>query len=80
LILADNTRYPQHGRPQSLDRAVNPNTGTIAVQGTFPNPPGSLDILRFDPEALAMAQPADPRTILHVMKETTVGLPTNTVQ
>jgi membrane fusion protein (multidrug efflux system) len=46
LILADNTRYPQHGRPQSLDRAVNPNTGTIAVQGTFPNPPGSLDILR----------------------------------
>jgi len=46
LILADNTPYPQHGRPQSLDRAVNPNTGTIAVQGTFPNPPGSLDILR----------------------------------
>ena len=34
----------------------------------------------FDPEALAMAQPADPRTMLHAMKETTVGLPTNTVQ
>ncbi len=46
LILADNTRYPFTGRPQSLDRAVNPNTGTIAVLGTFPNPPGSLEILR----------------------------------
>ncbi len=46
LILADNALYPQRGRPQSLDRAVNPNTGTIAVQGTFPNPPGSLQILR----------------------------------
>jgi membrane fusion protein (multidrug efflux system) len=46
LILADNTVYPFKGRPQALDRAVDPKTGTIAVQGLFPNPPGSLEILR----------------------------------
>ena len=46
LILADGTVYPFKGRPQSLDRAIDPRTGTIAVIGTFPNPPGSLGILR----------------------------------
>ena len=46
LILADNTVYPFKGRPQSLDRAIDPRTGTIAVIGSFPNPPGSLGILR----------------------------------
>jgi membrane fusion protein (multidrug efflux system) len=46
LILSDNSTYPFKGRPKVLDRAVDPKTGTIAVLGEFPNPPGSLDILR----------------------------------
>ena len=46
LILADNSVYPLEGHPKSLDRAVDPKTGTIAIEGLFPNPPGSLGILR----------------------------------
>jgi membrane fusion protein, multidrug efflux system len=46
LILGDNVVYPLTGRPQSLDRAVDPRTGTISVLGTFPNPAHALQILR----------------------------------
>ena len=46
LILADNSVYPFEGHPKSLDRAVDPKTGTIAIEGLFPNPPGRLGILR----------------------------------
>jgi membrane fusion protein (multidrug efflux system) len=38
LILADGRPYPYRGRPRSLDRALDPRTGTILVEGLFPNP------------------------------------------
>ncbi len=38
LILADGTTYPHAGRVTSTGRAISQSTGTIIVQGVFPNP------------------------------------------
>jgi membrane fusion protein (multidrug efflux system) len=38
LVLADGTRYPLPGRSTTLDRTVDPKTGTIVVEALFPNP------------------------------------------
>jgi len=38
LVLADGTRYPLRGRPKTLDRTVDPKTGTIVIEALFPNP------------------------------------------
>ena len=38
LLLADGTAYPQAGRYQYADRAVDVQTGTLKLIGSFPNP------------------------------------------
>ena len=38
LILADGTVLPDKGRIDAIEREVDPTTGTLAVQFTFPNP------------------------------------------
>ena len=38
LILADGALYPHKGKIDFIDRNVDPNTGAILVQATFPNP------------------------------------------
>ncbi len=38
LVLADGSVYPQHGKFFAVDRQIDPNTGTLRVAGTFPNP------------------------------------------
>jgi membrane fusion protein (multidrug efflux system) len=38
LILDDGSVYPHRGAVVVTNRQVNPQTGTIAVQGAFPNP------------------------------------------
>jgi len=38
LTLSDGTVYPQTGSIYNIDRAVDPTTGTLAVQLSFPNP------------------------------------------
>jgi membrane fusion protein (multidrug efflux system) len=38
LLLADGTVHPYKGSLQTIERAVDPTTGTLAVQFTFPNP------------------------------------------
>jgi membrane fusion protein, multidrug efflux system len=42
LMLPDGTEYPYNGKFTSIERAVNPQTGTIAVETVFPNPAGLL--------------------------------------
>jgi membrane fusion protein (multidrug efflux system) len=42
LTLADGTIYPYRGTPRHVDRALDPKTGTISVDATFPNPKGIL--------------------------------------
>jgi membrane fusion protein (multidrug efflux system) len=38
LILDDGSVYPRRGSVVVINRQVNPQTGTIAIQGAFPNP------------------------------------------
>ena len=52
LLLADGTVHPHPGRVDAIERAVDPTTGTLAVQFKFPNPervvrPGQYGRARF---------------------------------
>jgi membrane fusion protein (multidrug efflux system) len=38
LTLADGTKYPQTGRVNTVERAVDPTTGTLGLELVFPNP------------------------------------------
>ena len=38
LRLADGTRYPQTGKISTIERAVDPTTGTLGMELVFPNP------------------------------------------
>ena len=38
LLLADGTVFPQHGTVSVIGREVDPRTGTIIIEGLFPNP------------------------------------------
>ncbi len=42
LILADGSLYPHKGTPNFLDRQIDPTTGAILVQVSFPNPDNLL--------------------------------------
>jgi membrane fusion protein (multidrug efflux system) len=53
LILADGTVHPHEGRFNALERNIDPTTGTLSLQLTFPNPerlirPGQYGRVRFD--------------------------------
>jgi membrane fusion protein, multidrug efflux system len=67
LVLADGTRYPLGGRTTTLDRTVDPKTGTIVVEALFPNPekllrPGQFGRIRAvveeRPDAILVPQSA----------------------
>ena len=52
LLLADGSAHPHPGRVDAIERAVDPTTGTLAVQFKFPNPgrvvrPGQYGRARF---------------------------------
>jgi len=52
LLLADGAAHPQKGRIDVVERAIDPTTGTLAVQFKFPNPqrvvrPGQYGRARF---------------------------------
>jgi membrane fusion protein, multidrug efflux system len=60
LLLADGTVHAQKGSVEAIERAVDPTTGTLAVQFTFPNPqrmvrPGQYGRARFVIETKAGA-------------------------
>jgi membrane fusion protein (multidrug efflux system) len=38
LVLADGSLYPHRGRTTTLERTLDPKTGTIVVEALFPNP------------------------------------------
>jgi RND family efflux transporter MFP subunit len=67
ITLPDDRAYPQPGRLDFVDRAVDPRTGTLALRAAFPNPdrvlqPGQYVRLRVlldeRPDALLVPQAA----------------------
>ncbi len=38
LTLADGTRYPYHGKVETIDANISSNTGSIGLRARFPNP------------------------------------------
>ncbi|HTG09531.1 MAG TPA: efflux RND transporter periplasmic adaptor subunit [Candidatus Eisenbacteria bacterium] len=67
MTLPDDSVYPQDGRLDFVDRAVDPRTGTLALRAAFPNParvlqPGQYVRLRIllaeRPDALVVPQAA----------------------
>jgi membrane fusion protein (multidrug efflux system) len=42
LILADGSVHPYKGKLDFIDRQVDPSTGALLLQGSFPNPDGIL--------------------------------------
>jgi membrane fusion protein (multidrug efflux system) len=55
LILADGTVHPEKGSVDAIERAVDPTTGTLAIQVRFANPdrmvrPGQYGRIRFRAE------------------------------
>lgn len=42
LILADGSLYPHTGEINFADREIDPKTGTLTLEATFPNPTGLL--------------------------------------
>lgn len=42
LELADEKDFPHHGRIESFDNKLDPNSGSILLRAVFPNPDGSL--------------------------------------
>jgi membrane fusion protein, multidrug efflux system len=42
LLLADGTVHPHKGSLEAVERAVDPTTGTLMLQFTFPNPGGLI--------------------------------------
>jgi len=55
LLLADGTEFPHTGTLEAVERAVDPTTGTLSMQVSFPNPerllrPGQYGRVRFATE------------------------------
>lgn len=94
LHLADDSVYPYKGKLGSTDRAVDPKTGTLRVQASFPNPhallrPGQFGRVRVSaeevPNALLVPQAAVQevqgiRTVLVVERDNKAALRTITTE
>lgn len=79
LILANGALYPEKGRVDAVDRAVDASTGTLAVRLLFPNPshllrPGQYARLRFVVDVLkgAVCVPARAVTELQGVRQVVV--------
>ncbi len=56
LLLSDESLHPYHGSFRVLDRSVDPQTGTMKAQATFPNPGSYLKPGQFARLRVAVAQ------------------------
>jgi len=87
LILADGSIYPERGKFTFADRQVNLQTGTITMQGLFPNPgnilrPGQYAKVRVAPDLQKGALLVPQRAVqeLQGMYQVAVVGPDNVVQ
>jgi membrane fusion protein (multidrug efflux system) len=67
MVLADGSIYPHKGKISLADRQVDVKTGTLRIQGVFPNPgnllrPGQYArvqaVIKTKPDALLVPQRA----------------------
>ena len=56
LLLSDESVHPHHGQFRVLDRTVDPQTGTMKVEATFPNPGSYLRPGQFARVRVAVAE------------------------
>jgi membrane fusion protein (multidrug efflux system) len=56
LVLSDESLHPYHGNFRVLDRLVDPQTGTMKAQATFPNPGSYLKPGQFARLRVAVAE------------------------
>lgn len=56
LLLSDESVHPHQGMFKVLDRTVDPTTGTLKVEATFPNPGGYLRPGQFARVRVAVAE------------------------
>ena len=79
LILADGTVHPHTGRLDAVERAVDPTTGTLSMQFTFPNPerlvrPGQYGRIRFVAEVKKGALLVPQRAVQELQNLRTVAV------
>jgi membrane fusion protein (multidrug efflux system) len=77
LILADNTEFPEKGRIENTLNQVDPKTGTLELQASFPNPqhvllPGQFGKVRVETEMRRNAILVPQRAIQQLQSEQTV--------
>jgi len=77
LILADSTEFPQKGRIENTLNQVDPKTGTLELQASFPNPqhtllPGQFGKVRVETELRRNAILVPQRAIQQLQSEQTV--------
>jgi membrane fusion protein (multidrug efflux system) len=79
LLLADGTTYPHQGKFETIERAVDPTTGTLSVQVSFPNPerllrPGQYGRVRFISEIKRGALLVLQRAVQEMQNQYTVAV------
>jgi membrane fusion protein, multidrug efflux system len=77
LILADNSEFPQKGRIENTLNQVDPKTGTLELQASFPNPqhtllPGQFGKVRVETQLRRNAILVPQRAIQQLQSEQTV--------
>jgi len=77
LILADASEFPQKGRIENTLNQVDPKTGTLELQASFPNPqhtllPGQFGKVRVETELRMNAILVPQRAIQQIQSEQTV--------
>lgn len=87
LILADNSEFPQKGRIENTLNQVDPKTGTLELQASFPNPqhtllPGQFGKVRVETDLRRNAILVPQRAIQQLQSEQTVLIvsPQNVVE
>jgi membrane fusion protein, multidrug efflux system len=77
MILADNTEFPPKGRIENTPNQVDPKTGTLELQASFPNPqhtllPGQFGKVRVETELRRNVILVPQRAIQQLQSEQTV--------
>jgi membrane fusion protein (multidrug efflux system) len=77
LLLADGTVYPLPGTIDFIDRGIDPSTGSMLVQGNFPNPdfilrPGLYGKVKVEMEVIKGAMMVPQRCVMELQGQYSV--------